>query len=101
MEDKNGLIIQINSLEEKIKVLVREFNSVKKELYETKKQNEKLQSKIEEQNEMLNDFQYKVKISKIVENLAEDSENSAELKAKIDEYIKEIDHCIAYLNKQM
>ena len=40
----------------------------------------------------------KFKISKIVDNIGADKSETAELKNKLDEYIKEIDKFIAHLS---
>jgi len=45
------------------------------------------------------DFQNRIKISTIVDSIAGGETEAAEVKSKIDDYIKEIDKCISQLNK--
>ena len=56
-----------------------------------------LQSVIDEKDREIKNFQNRDNISKIVNTIAAESANSTELKLKINEYIREIDKCIAYL----
>ena len=62
-------------------------------------ENEQLKKTIQAQNDELKSFKNKDKIIKIVEGVTGGDEKSAVLKHKINEYIKEIDKCIAYLSK--
>ncbi len=45
------------------------------------------------------DFKNQIKISKIVDNINPEDGSVSELKKKVDEYIQEIDKCIAYLSR--
>ena len=45
----------------------------------------------------IKNFQNQENIGKIVNTIAADAANATELKLKINEYIREIDKCIAYL----
>ena len=53
---------------------------------------------IKTKNEQLSNFQIKNNISKIVNTISVEEDNT-ELKKSIDNYVKEIDKCIAYLSK--
>ncbi|MDW7695915.1 hypothetical protein R9C00_25585 [Flammeovirgaceae bacterium SG7u.111] len=90
----------MKKLQETVILLLAEHKKLKEEYILGKRENEKLKALVEEQNEKINDFQYKTKISKIVDYLAVDPTSSTDLRIKLDEYIKEIDYCIAYLNKE-
>ena len=52
---------------------------------------------MENQQVHLSSFQDQIKMNKIANNLAVNEEDSAQLKAQIDGYIREIDKCIAHL----
>ncbi|HEX8547475.1 MAG TPA: hypothetical protein VF691_10975, partial [Cytophagaceae bacterium] len=62
-------------------------------------ENSDLRSLIEKQIDEIKNFQNQDKITKIVSSIADDTQNSNELKLKLNEYIKEIDKCIAYLSE--
>lgn len=97
------------------RAITQKLEEVKKKVVQLMEQNRKLSSKNEElegevkslrhslevearkEGELLN----KIKIIKLAQNIGSaDSENAdvTELKRKINEYIKEIDHCISMLN---
>jgi regulator of replication initiation timing len=64
----------------------------------SRKELQQWKEKAEKQEEALKNFVNQEKNSKIVESIAEDGTKSNELKLKINEYIKEIDKCIAQLS---
>lgn len=61
-------------------------------------QNKQLQAEVEALKGQLSDFQNQDKIAKIVSSTTVEKEESAELKLKLNEYIKEIDRCISHLS---
>ncbi len=95
----NPELIQFQRIKEKVITLVKSVQSLESELNEIKSENSQLQSKIEEQSEVLKSFQNQEKISKIVTGVSVDGEKTTELKLKINEYIKEIDKCILHLSE--
>jgi CII-binding regulator of phage lambda lysogenization HflD len=58
-----------------------------------------LKNKLEEKEQMLEDFKNQIKIAKLVNSLPVEDLESAELREKINNYIKEIDNIIAYLSE--
>jgi predicted transcriptional regulator len=73
--------------------------SVKNEVLETEVK--RLQQQLKEQELKNEELVNKIKIIKLAQNIGTtDKENAdiTELKRKINEYIKEIDHCITMLN---
>ena len=97
--DKQLLIGKIENLEVRIKHLLIGYKELKEELKNSKEQIKSLKEVIGNQNEELKNFQNQLKISRIVSSMAESTRNSSELKLKINEYIKEIDKCIAHLSE--
>ena len=97
--NKENILSQLLDLEKRLEKLLTEHKEIKNELVEVKKENVALKSAVEKQKEDLLFFQNQDKISKIVSSIAEDTHKSTELKLKINEYIKEIDKCIAYLSE--
>lgn len=89
---------KLATLERKLTLLLNEFGSIKNENLALQGENEELRSLIKAKDEQIFNFQNKIKISKIV-NEIDEGEDSSELKRKIDDYIKEIDKCIAHLSK--
>ncbi|MCG8390488.1 MAG: hypothetical protein MJA30_33370 [Cytophagales bacterium] len=89
---------KLATLERKLTLLLSEYNSIKNQNLALIGENEELRSLIKVKDEQIFNFQNKIKISKIV-NEIDEGEDSSELKRKIDDYIKEIDKCIAHLSK--
>ena len=96
---ENRLSSEIASLERRLKILVNEYNHIKKENDALRSENAELKEVIQAKEEHLVNFQNKYKISKIVQNIAVGEQDAAGLKQRIDEYIKEIDMCIAQLSE--
>ena len=88
--NKEQLHQNLSSLERKIGLLLNEHKLLREELEGVKNENAK--------DEQVSNFQNSMKISKIA-NIADTEGDPTELRKKIDEYIKEIDLCIAHLSK--
>ena len=99
--DSEETQIKLKELSANVDELLSRFQSLQADHHIAIQENKKLKSLLEEKNQQLNDFQYKAKISKIVQYLAVDDLSADELRTKIDEYIKEIDHCLAYLSREV
>jgi len=87
------------ALERKLTLLISEYKSMKEGVIQLKDENENLKGIIETSKNQIRNFQNKINISKIVDNVAVEDKNTAELKKTIDNYIREIDKCIAYLSR--
>lgn len=98
---QDKLSTELQSLERKILLLVKEHKSLKEESQFLKNENRQLKSVLHEKEEQINSFKNQIKITKIVNSIAvdKDQESAAELKLKINDYIKEIDKCIAHLSE--
>ena len=92
MDDKFELI------KSKIELLTKKLEESHFMIDELQKENLLLKNQAGSQNEELKSFKNREKISKIVEGVTGSDEKGAQLKQKINEYIKEIDKCIAYLS---
>ncbi|MDN3686663.1 hypothetical protein [Cyclobacterium jeungdonense] len=79
-------------VEQKVRLLEQENSALKNQLLS-------YQKKLSDQEEALEDFKNQIKISKIVRNIPVENKASAELKGRIDSYIKEIDKIITYLSE--
>jgi predicted nucleic acid-binding Zn-ribbon protein len=96
---KESLKLGLVSLERKIKILLEEKKKLKDEINLLKAEKERFSEQLKNKEEMISDFQNQIKISKIVNNIGEGSEETENLRSKIDEYIQEIDKCIVQLSE--
>lgn len=90
---------EINNLERKVKLLLAEHQKLRNDLTFYRNENDKLKSQINRKEAEMQGFQNRFKIVKLVENMMDGGEGSAELKDVLDNYIKEIDKCIAHLSE--
>lgn len=95
----NKLSSELQSLELLLQKLVAAHEDLKNEVKHLRSENAALRSRMEHKEAEINNFQNKIKISKIVDGIAVDKDETAELKQKLNEYIKEIDRCIAQLSE--
>ncbi|WP_066831890.1 hypothetical protein [Rufibacter ruber] len=90
---------QIQSIEGKVHQLVQQYQAGQERLRAAHQEIERLQQVIQEREEEIKNFQNQDNITKIVQTIAVDTASSTELKLKINEYLREIDKCIAYLRE--
>lgn len=94
MEALENKLIELNR---KVTFLVKKLNDTVEENELLNTENSLLKESLEDKNEQLKSFKNRDKITKIVSGVVGSEEKSAQLKQKINEYIKEIDKCIAHL----
>jgi hypothetical protein len=97
--EQDILKTNLNGLERKLLVLINEHKSLKEEIKTLKTENQDLKSSLKGRDEQLFNFKNQIKISKIVDNINPEDGSVSELKKKVDDYIREIDKCIAYLSR--
>ena len=97
--DQELLKANLNGLERKILVLISEHKGLREEVRNLKLENQQLKSGIKSRDEQIASFHNQLKITKIVDNLNPEDGSVLELKRKVDEYIREIDKCIAHLSR--
>jgi chromosome segregation ATPase len=90
---------ELQSLERKLILLINEHKNLKEQNQHLKEQNNALHDQLNSRNEQVQSFQNQIKISKIAGSVGADRRDASELKSKIDEYIIEIDRCIAHLSQ--
>lgn len=88
---------EFEQLERKIHMILNENKRLKEKLAHSETQNGVLKEKIEKQETNLDTFRNQMKMSKIVGSITKGEGDSAALKSTLDNYIKEIDKCIAHL----
>lgn len=96
--DDNSLPNKLGNLENKIGLLLDSHQNLKEKSEKLNHENQGLQGQIKELTTQLNNFQNQDKITKIVSSNTVEKEEATELKYKLNEYIKEIDRCIAHLS---
>lgn len=97
--DQELLKSNLNGLERKLQVLISEHKGLKEELKSLKIENQELKSAVKVRDEQLSNFKNQIKITKIVDYINPEDESISELKRKVDEYIREIDKCIAHVSR--
>ena len=97
--DQEVLKTNLNGLERKILVLINEHKALKEEVKTLKLENHDLKSSLKGRDDQLSNFKNQIKITKIVDNINPEDGSASELKKKVDEYIREIDKCIAHLSR--
>ncbi len=97
--DQELLKTNLNGLERKILVLLNEHKALKDEMKGLKLENHELKADLKKRDEQLSNFKNQIKITKIVDNINPEDGSASELKRKVDEYIREIDKCIAHLSQ--
>ena len=97
--DQDVLKINLNGLERKLVVLLNEHKSLKHEVTGLKSENTELRQHLRQREEQLGSFKNQIKITKIVDNIHPEDGSVSELKKTVDEYIREIDKCIAHLSR--
>jgi chorismate mutase len=97
--DQELLKSNLNGLERKLLVLLNEHKTLKDEVAGLKVENQELKTSLRGRDEQLLNFRNQIKITKIVDNMNPEDGSVSELKKKVDEYIREIDKCIAHLSR--
>jgi uncharacterized coiled-coil DUF342 family protein len=97
--DQELLKTNLAGLERKIVVLINEHKNLKDEIKNLKAENQELRNAVKVRDEQIAGFHNQLKITKIVDNLHPEDGSVLELKRKVDEYIREIDKCIAHLSR--
>ena len=89
----------VDSIEIKIRNLIDKYNQVKLENSNLLKNNNDLKLVLDEKNNKIVDLQNKVKLMNITKNVDRSKDEVKSTRLKINEYVREIDKCIALLNK--
>lgn len=93
----NGIDEQIQRIEDKVLLLLKEYNLAQKEIQRLQKENNRLNALLQSSNDKTNKLNQKEDIVKIsVESLKNHSKT--DLEKRIDAYLKDIDKCLALLH---
>ena len=87
-----------------VRKLLERHNELEEENDELQEQNRELQQKVESEQARIAELERQVKMLKLAKQIGsedgQENENKTELKRKINEYIREIDGCIAVLKSE-
>ena len=90
----------VENIEKKVSKLIQLYQSVQKEKEEILTENNKLESGLSDKDETIKRLEEKIKLLRITKSVStQDDERNKESRQKINEYVREIDKCIALLNK--
>ena len=93
-------LIAIDEIKKKFQVLIKENQELANQNQSMKDQLNSINANEQNMVKEINELKEKYKILKMSKKLdGQETENSTELKLKINEMVKEIDKCIALLNK--
>jgi predicted nucleic acid-binding Zn-ribbon protein len=86
-------------LNRKLDELINRYNSLKLEVDYLKRGNEDLKGMLQERERKIKDLEIKYERVKLSGALLGEGENAHEAKRKITELVREIDKCVALLNR--
>ena len=89
----------INSIEVKLNKLIMKLSHLELERLDLHSNNSTLNTKLQEQEKKIEVLQDKVKLMNISRAVDTDEDDVKATRLKINEYVREIDKCIALLNK--
>jgi hypothetical protein len=89
----------INSIEVKLGKLIVKLGQLQLEKSDLQEDNDALNAKLQEQEKKIVALQDKVKLMNISKSVDIDKDDVKSTRLKINEYVREIDKCIALLNK--
>jgi predicted nucleic acid-binding Zn-ribbon protein len=86
-------------LNRKLDELLNRYNELRNELVNIKDENEALKKRLIEKDDYLTDLEKKYEKNRFSGALMGEGENAMEAKRKINELVREIDNCVALINK--
>lgn len=93
------LSLTVAGVQSKIEKIVQLHERVKDENFKLIAEKEDLLKTIESNKTMINNLEERTKMLKLAKSLSGVNESSLDTKLKINELVREIDRCIALLNK--
>ncbi len=90
---------ELKILNRKLDELFNRYNNLSTELADIKNGNEVLEAKLQKRESKIKELEINYERVKLSGALLGDGENASEAKKKIDELMREIDKCVALLNR--
>jgi len=92
-------LAQLDRLERQVTSLVAAYQALREDLADANTTIQQLRADVRDRERQLKDFQNQENIAKLVNTIAGEPANANELKLRLNEYIREIDKCLAYLRE--
>ena len=89
----------INNIEVKVGKLIAKYDQLNAEKLDLQRNNNTLKARLQEKESQIVALQDKVKLMNISKSVDTSKEEVKSTRLKINEYVREIDKCIALLNK--
>jgi hypothetical protein len=89
----------IDNIELKVGKLIEKYDQINAEKLDLQRNNNTLNVRLQEKESQIVDLQDKVKLMNISKSVDTSKEEVKSTRLKINEYVREIDKCIALLNK--
>lgn len=86
-------------LNRKLDELLTRYNSVRAEIQDIKRANEELKNMLNEREQKIKELEIRYERVKLTGALLGEGENAGEAKKKLNELVREIDKCVALLNR--
>jgi chromosome segregation ATPase len=83
----------------KLDELLKRYNDLKSELNDSRNGNEDLKAMLHEREERIKELEIKYERVKLTGALLGEGENASEAKRKLTDLVREIDKCVALLNR--
>ena len=94
------MINLVENIEKKVSELIILYQSLQKEKQEIFTENKKLRLDLSEKDKSIKKLEETIKLLRITKSVStQDDARNKESRQKINEYVREIDKCIALLNK--
>ncbi len=92
-------LAQLDRLERQVTTLVAAYQQLREELADANTTVQQLRADVRERDRQLKDRQNQENIVKLVQTIAGEPTHANELKQRLNEYIRELDKCLAYLKE--
>jgi len=92
-------LARLDKVFDKVNGLLKHYEQTKRDHALLKEENEQLQKLLKERNAKMEELENQMKVLKLAKQVSVSGDGEkTELKRKINEFIKEIDKCVALLN---
>ena len=92
-------LAQLDRLEKQVTTLVAAYQRMREELADANTTVEQLRADVRDKDRQLKERQNQENIVKLVQTIAGEPTHANELKLRLNEYIRELDKCLAYLRE--
>lgn len=92
-------LAQLDRLERQVSTLVAAYQQVREDLADANTTIQQLQAEVRDRDRQLREHQNQENIVKLANTIAGEPATATELKQRLNEYIRELDKCLAYLRE--